>query len=155
MSVTFRPGFRVLGSLSNMHNSPRNLLNRSPQAIQENLRFFSTKPASRVLGEIMQMKFDLHDKSYVLSSNQETRAFVQGLQAPADKASLLFKEIVACRSMISLSPDNKICHSQQIVYGKGPLNSEQILEMTRYKEEISNDDWVKHMENCSRLDAPF
>lgn len=72
-----------------------------------------------------------------------------GLQISADKASLQFNEIVACRSLMLLKSDNGLRHEQSIWLSKGPFTSEQFLGMIKYKAGISNDEWYKHMNDSS------
>ena len=90
-----------------------------------------SSPAPILLSEYVHIKFDIAEKSYCFLA-EEASGFVLGLQISADKASLQFMEVVACRSLILSKPDDNLRHEQTIWFNKGPFTSEQFLKMIKY-----------------------
>jgi hypothetical protein len=101
--------------------------------------------APKIIGEPAMIKFDLDDVCYIFPF-EEVNAFVLGLQASADKASLQFKEVVASRSFVFVASNNAIGHKMSMWAHKGPFTLVQLLEMIKYKEGISSEEWYKHMD---------
>lgn len=107
-------------------------------------------PRPLVISEYTHVKFDIAEKSYALRA-EAIPEFVLSLAILADKASLKFSEVVACRSVVLVNPDNALRHEQAVWIDKGPFNSEQFLEMIKFKAGCLSDEWFKHM--CNKVEV--
>lgn len=101
-------------------------------------------PTTRIISECTHIKFDVGANSYSFLA-EEAPGFVLGLQVSADKTSLQFKEVVACRALVLVQPENNLLHETSIWFHKGPFTSEQFLGMIKYEAGISNKEWLKHL----------
>lgn len=97
-----------------------------------------------------QVKFDLAGQSIALTAHH-VFPYLKKAKVVEDKTSVVFQEVVACRSTCVLNSDGSLQHEQAIWYNKGPFTYEQLRAMCKYKEKISNRNWYKHMNNAARV----
>lgn len=109
-------------------------------------------PATKILSESIVVHFDVLDKSFG-GTIKEVVGILKGLLATADATSLIFKNVVAARSLLTLiDGDNyqtNINHNVVLWMFEGPLTSEQFLLLMQHKKEMSQEEWSTYMTHCS------
>ncbi len=105
-----------------------------------------TLVSETVLSDHAMIKFDVVDQHFV-GTFEKAMGYVQGLQDSADKTNLLFKDVVASRSLVTSKKTGGIRHYHGKWYEEGPLRPEQILKIIQYKAGISNVEWLQHCQS--------
>ena len=102
----------------------------------------STSP--RVVSEWVNIRFEFLNHTYC-GPKENATGFIKGLTITQDKASLIYKQVVIARSIVSLTSNNNFSHQQYMWHDKGPFSSEQLLQMMQYDSSISIASWYEYM----------
>ena len=68
---------------------------------------------------------------------------LEGLLATNKKTSLLFKNIVVSRTTLTMNNNSTFDHVLTVSSFKGPLTSDQFMEILQFDRSVSDDEWVK------------
>lgn len=107
-------------------------------------------PVPWIVSECDHLIFDVHGVRHCFPF-ESAKGFVLRLLQTSDKASLIFTNIIACRSTVIKKVDGNLKHEQTIWCAKSPFDTEQFLQIMNYHSGVLNDAWHQHLESIKPL----
>ncbi len=100
----------------------------------------SVSNSPKIISQHSYINFDVLG-SHFDPTFEEAPGFLAGLLLSHEKASLVFQNIVATRSVVYQHTDGSLNHEHSMWYDKGPFTAEQFMQMVKFDHSISNDQW--------------
>lgn len=98
--------------------------------------------------ETSMVNYEVFGNKFSSGSNEAlTAAQVLHASVP-DKTSILFRNVVACRSTVNQETGStRIINEIAMFVCKGPFTSVDFIKMMQYDRSMSNNHWVKYFQS--------